>query len=430
MTSLITMCLNDIEGRLTLKIAMVSEHASPLAVLGGVDAGGQNVHVAELSAAMTRRGHDVTVYTRRDDPDLPERAVTPQGYTVVHVPAGPARVLPKDDILEYMGDFARFLDTQWERRRPDVAHAHFWMSGIATQLAARSRDVPTVQTFHALGVVKRRHQGDQDTSPQARLKLEPLVAKQATWVAATCTDEVFELIHLGRSRTRISVVPCGVDLNRFTTEGPVARRSAQHRIVAVGRLVPRKGFDTMIEALPTIPDAEYVIVGGPEAARLDTDPEVRRLRTLARELGVADRVVFTGALAREDMPAMLRSADVVTCTPWYEPFGIVPLEAMACGVPVVASAVGGMLDTVVHDVTGQLVTPRRPRELAEAVSMVLRDGFLRRSFGLAGRDRACARYSWDRIAADTLRIYDRLESAWRRHDPVPIEFGQPTIQSG
>src|SRR5689334_7967422 len=159
-----------------MKIAMVSEHASPLAVLGGADAGGQNVHVAELSSAMTRRGHTVTVYTRRDDPTLPERVEMPQGYTVVHVPAGPAEHLPKDELLRHMGPFAQFLDAEWSVVRPDVAHAHFWMSGIATQLAARHLELPAVQTFHALGVVKRRHQGVNDTSPRQRQHLEAAVA--------------------------------------------------------------------------------------------------------------------------------------------------------------------------------------------------------------------------------------------------------------
>ncbi|KUH81251.1 glycosyltransferase [Mycobacterium sp. IS-1556] len=391
-----------------MKIAMVSEHASPLAALGGVDAGGQNVHVAELSAALTRRGHQVTVYTRRDDPDLSDRVETPQGYTVVHVPAGPAAPLPKDELLPHMGPFAQFLDAEWAADRPDVAHAHFWMSGIATQLAARHLDLPAVQTFHALGVVKRRHQGVQDTSPPDRLRLEAMVARTATWVAATCTDEVFELMRLGRSRDRISVVPCGVNLDRFSPDGPVAPRSGMHRIVSVGRFVPRKGFDVVVRALPHMPGTELVIVGGPDESGLDSDPEARRLMSLATELGVAERVRLYGSVARDDMPAILRSADVVACTPWYEPFGIVPLEAMACGVPVVASAVGGMLDTVVHDVTGRLVKPKRPDEVAKAVNHLLRDDFLRQSMGAAGRDRARARYSWDRIAADSQRIYDRL----------------------
>ncbi len=400
-----------------MKIAMVSEHASPLAALGGVDAGGQNVHVAELSAAMARRGHDVTVYTRRDDPDLPERVTTAAGYTVVHVPAGPARQLPKDELLVHMGPFAQYLDQQWSADRPDVAHAHFWMSGIATQLAARHLDLPAVQTFHALGVVKRRHQGAQDTSPQDRLKLEAMVARTATWVAATCTDEVFELMRLGRSRNRISVVPCGVDLDLFTPDGPRAERSARHRIVSVGRFVPRKGLDVVVRALPAIPDAELVLVGGPDRSEVEADPEARRLRELAERLDVSDRLIFQGAVARADMPALLRSADVVACTPWYEPFGIVPLEAMACGVPVVAAAVGGMLDTVVHDVTGRLVTPKRPGEVADAINILLHDDFLRQSLGAAGRDRARARYSWDRVAADTLRIYDRLvPTAYEPHE--------------
>jgi glycosyltransferase involved in cell wall biosynthesis len=172
--------------------------------------------------------------------------------------------------------------------------------------------------------------------------------------------------------------------------------------------VPRKGFDVMVRALATIPDAELVLVGGPDRADVESDPEARRLRALAEQLGVADRLVLHGAVARADMPALLRSADVVACTPWYEPFGIVPLEAMACGVPVVAAAVGGMLDTVVHDVTGRLVTPKRHAEVAETINHLLHDAFLRQSLGAAGRDRARARYSWDRIAADTERIYDRL----------------------
>ncbi|MBO0677737.1 glycosyltransferase [Mycolicibacterium sp. S2-37] len=394
-----------------MKIAMVSEHASPLAALGGVDAGGQNVHVAELSAALARLGHQVSVYTRRDDPDLPERLTTPQGYTVVHVPAGPPRQLPKDELLTHMGPFASYLDQQWRTDRPDVAHAHFWMSGIATQLAARDPGIPAVQTFHALGVVKRRHQGAQDTSPPERLRLEAMIARQATWVAATCTDEVFELMRLGRPRNRTSVVPCGVDLDLFTPDGPKAERTGRPRIVSVGRFVERKGFDVVVRALPAIPDAELVLVGGPDRAEVEADPEARRLRGLAEQLGVSDRLVLHGAVARADMPALLRSADVVACTPWYEPFGIVPLEAMACGVPVVAAAVGGMLDTVVHDVTGRLVTPKRHGEVADAVNLLLQDAFLRQSLGAAGRDRARARYSWDRVAADTQRIYDRLVGA-------------------
>ncbi|MEU4674028.1 glycosyltransferase [Amycolatopsis sp. NPDC023774] len=391
-----------------MKIAMVSEHANPLAALGEEDAGGQNVHVAELSAALVRAGHDVTVYTRREDHDQNDELTTPHGYRVVHVPAGPARKLPKDQLLPHMGTFGSYLRDRWRVERPDVAHAHFWMSGVATSLAANATGTPTAQTFHALGVVKKRHQGDKDTSPADRIRLERLVGRRAGRVIATCSDEVFELSRMGVPRTRISIVPCGVDLKRFTPDGHVAKCRAAHRLVAVGRLVPRKGFDTAIAALARLPDTELVIAGGPEKGRLASDPEALRLRQLAQRTGVADRVRFAGQVSRSTMPALLRSADAVVCTPWYEPFGIVPLEAMACGVPVVAAAVGGLTDTVVDGVTGLLVRPRRADELAARVRLLIEDPGLRHAYGSAGLDRARARYSWDRVAADTVRAYHKI----------------------
>ncbi|SEF20980.1 Glycosyltransferase involved in cell wall bisynthesis [Amycolatopsis pretoriensis] len=391
-----------------MKIAMVSEHANPLAALGEADAGGQNVHVAELSAALTRAGHDVTVYTRRESRDEPAEVRTPQGYDVVHVPAGPPRKEPKDRLLPYMGEFGSFLRDRWAADRPDVAHAHFWMSGLATVLAASATATPVTQTFHALGVVKKRYQGDQDTSPADRIRLERIIGRQAGRVVATCSDEVFELSRLGVPRSRISIVPCGVDLGRFSPDGPIARRRERHRLVAVGRLVPRKGFDIAITALAQLPDTELVIAGGPERGRLSQDPEANRLRELAGRLGVGDRVRWPGQVSRDDMPALLRSADAVVCTPWYEPFGIVPLEAMACGVPVVAAAVGGLTDTVVDGVTGLLVRPHQPKELASRVRRLLDDPALCHAYGTAGHDRAVARYSWDRVAADTLRAYHKL----------------------
>ncbi|WIX90862.1 glycosyltransferase family 1 protein [Amycolatopsis sp. DG1A-15b] len=391
-----------------MKIAMVSEHANPLAALGEADAGGQNVHVAELSAALVRAGHDVTVYTRRESRDEPPEVRTPQGYRVVHVPAGPARKEPKDHLLPYMGEFGSFLRDRWALDRPDVAHAHFWMSGLATSLAASATGTPVAQTFHALGVVKKRYQGDQDTSPADRVRLERIIGRQAGRVIATCSDEVFELSRLGVPRSRISIVPCGVDLGRFSPDGPVARRRLPHRLVAVGRLVPRKGFDIAITALAQLPDTELVIAGGPERGKLSQDPEAGRLRQLAGRLGVGDRVRWPGQVSRDDMPALLRSADAVVCTPWYEPFGIVPLEAMACGVPVVAAAVGGLTDTVVDGVTGLLVRPHQPKELASRARRLIDDPALCHAYGTAGRDRAMARYSWDRVAADTLRAYHKL----------------------
>jgi glycosyltransferase involved in cell wall biosynthesis len=391
-----------------MKIAMVSEHASPLALLGEVDCGGQNLHVAELSAALARRGHEVTVYTRRDDPELPDRVRMHRGVTVVHVPAGPPEPISKDDLFPYLSEFALVLSHQWSQRPPDMVHAHFWMSGLASVLAANNLGVPVAQTFHALGVVKRRQQGDRDTSPSERLWLERLVGREATKIVATCSDEVFELARMGVPRSRISVVPCGVDLRHFTSTGqPAKRTDFPHRVVSVGRLVPRKGFDLVISALSSVPDTELVIAGGPDADHLDRDAEAVRLLRHARDQGVADRVRLVGRVGRSEMPGLLRSADVVVCAPWYEPFGIVPLEAMACGVPVVAAAVGGLTDTVVDGVTGVLVPPRDPHVLADVLRSLVGDPALCEAYGTAGRDRAHARYSWDQIAADTVQVYER-----------------------
>jgi type III pantothenate kinase len=391
-----------------MRIDMVSEHASPLAVLGGVDAGGQNVHVAALSCALARRGVRVVVHTRRDDPSLPDRVALAPGVTVHHVDAGPPESLPKDDLLVHMPAFADELVRAWRADRPDVVHAHFWMSAHAALLAARDVPVPIVQTFHALGVVKRRYQGEDDTSPPERLGIERDIVRRADEIVATCTDEVFELVRLGAARDRLTVVPCGVDLDLFTPDGPrEERRPGRHRILCVGRLVKRKGIGNVIEALAQLPGTELVVAGGPPRAELDTDTEATRLRGIAHQLGVADRLDLRGRVEREDLPALLRSADVVVCAPWYEPFGIVPLEAMACGVPVVASAVGGMIDSVVDGVTGIHVCPRDPDRIADATRSLLDDPERRRAFGRAGVRRARRRYDWDRVAAATLEVYAR-----------------------
>jgi D-inositol-3-phosphate glycosyltransferase len=402
-----------------VNIALVSEHASPLAgVLGSVDAGGQNVHVAELAAALARRGAAVIVYTRRDDPDLPRRVPLADGVLVEHVDAGPQRPVPKDELLPYMDGFAEVLCRAWSAAPPDIAHAHFWMSGLAALAAARPLGVPMVQTFHALGVVKRRHQGERDTSPAERRAEETRLAEHAHHIIATCSDEVFELARMGTDARRISVVPCGVDLGRFRPDGPVApRRDGMRRLVVVSRLVERKGIGNVITALASLPDTELLVAGGPERDRLAEDPEARRLAGLARRRGVADRVTLLGQVDHADVAPLLRSADVVVCAPWYEPFGIVPLEAMACGRAVVATAVGGLVDTVVDGVTGLHVPPRRPEALVAALAALLDDPTARAAFGRAGATRARQRYGWDRIAASTLDVYARTIDRGRAGAP-------------
>lgn len=399
-----------------MRIAMISEHASPLAVLGGKDAGGQNTHVAELSAALAAAGHDVRVYTRLDAVDLPVTVRTPDGYDVVHVPAGPAEPVAKDDLLPYMPAFGEWLAERWRTGdwQPEVVHAHFWMSGLAALAAGRRTGVPVVQTYHALGTVKRRHQGPQDTSPPGRRSHERELGRSVDRVVAQCQDEVAELVRMGVPRSRMTVVPSGVNLSTFAPLGPVAERDGgRARILTVGRLVERKGFQDVIRAIALVPDAECVVVGGPPAGLLETDPYALRLRALAGSCGVADRVKLIGAVPREEMGRWYRSADVLVAAPWYEPFGLTPLEAMACGVPVIGTAVGGLIDTVVAGRTGDLVPARDPAALGAAIRGLLSDRIRRFAYATAALERARGRYSWTTTAERLAELYAEVSTVRR-----------------
>jgi glycosyltransferase involved in cell wall biosynthesis len=399
-----------------MRIAMVSEHASPLATLGGLDAGGQNVHVAALAAELESRGHHITVYTRQDSRSLPDRITTDAGYEVAHVRAGPPTEIPKDQIWRHMETFADNLAPMLLAGGHDLVHTHFWMSAWATLDAvareASLNDLPVLHTFHALGVVKRRHQGAADTSPPERLRVERDICSRVDRVLATAHDEVSELVRLGIDPDRCSVVPCGVDIEVFAPRDPLRPADRypfegrpRYRLLVLGRLVERKGIAEVVTALRWLPDAEVVIVGGPSVDALDLDPAVQRLRRLAVAVGVADRVRFVGPLPHDLVPAMINACDVVVSVPWYEPFGMVPLEAMACGRPIVGSAVGGLLDSVAPGETGELVPPRDAGRLAETLRTLLADPELRRRYGANGSRRVRSRFSWHHVAAATEAAY-------------------------
>ena len=413
---------------------MVSEHASPLACLGGVDAGGQNVHVAALSAALARRGHQVVVYTRRDDPNVPRTVRLLPGVQVEHLSAGPARPIGKDELLPFMEDFGNELARQVRQQQPDLLHAHFWMSGLASLRAASAAGLPVVQTFHALGKVKRRWQGGSDTSPPERIGAERLIARTADLVIATCTDEVRELRSMGVSDGRVEIVPCGVDLTLFTPSrtpvGAAARGSGNRpaRLLILGRLVPRKGVADAIAALAQVPGAELLVAGGPAPDQLATDSEAQRLLALAAAHAVADRVRLLGRQPHTDLPELMRSCDLLLAVPWYEPFGITPLEAMAAGLPVVATAVGGLRDTVLDGITGRLVPPRRPDVLARVLTELLADPPRRLAMARAGRERVLAHYGWNCVAEQTEACYGSVLAQRRlpRSLPGPATAGRLT----
>jgi glycosyltransferase involved in cell wall biosynthesis len=289
------------------------------------------------------------------------------------------------------------------------------MSGLATVTAARTCDVPVVQTFHALGSVKRRHQGAADTSPPRRIAFERRLGHAVDRVVVQCQDEISELLMMGVPRTRMALIPSGVDTTRFGPDGPsVPHDPRRKRIVSVGRLVERKGFEDLIQAMTVVPQAECVIVGGGAPGR---DPYARRLHALAGRLGVDDRVRLVGAVAAADMPRWYRSANLLAACPWYEPFGLTPLEAMACGVPVVGTAVGGIVDTVVDGVTGDLVPARDPHALGTALRRLLADDIRRNTYAAAAVDRARQSYAWRRIATQLAAVYAAVAGLSRAADP-------------
>jgi D-inositol-3-phosphate glycosyltransferase len=412
----------------SLRIALISEHASPLASLGGVDAGGQNTYVDQVARALARRGHAVDMLTRRDSPDLPPVVDLQPGVRVLHIEAGPAAFVPKEQLLEHMPEFARratrLLATDDPREACDLLHANFFMSGLVGLRLARAFSLPLAVTFHALGLVRREHHGSADTFPPERIDIERTLVQQADALIAECPQDRADLMRLyGARPSRISTVPCGVDTHLFAPGDKAQARRAlgwsddEFIILQLGRLVPRKGIDNVILALARLPrsiKARLVVVGGDSPVPDEhATPEIARLRAIAQEAGVGDRVSFTGQRARHELPRYYIGADVFVTTPWYEPFGITPLEAMACGTPVIGSAVGGIRHTVAPGVSGCLVPPRDPDALAEQLQRLQAHPQVARALGRGGVQRVRTLFTWDRVATELLAVYRALAPAAR-----------------
>ncbi len=391
-----------------MRIAMISENATPLAADDGFDTDGRHRHIAELSDAMARLGHEVRVYTRRTAPDLPDQLRLPSGVVVEHLSTGPAQVLPPAELMPLTGDFGQRLAERWQSRlwQPDIAHAHFSPSGLAALAARSSFPVPLVVTYHTEELEPGRGRRN------GTVNYDRIIGTQADRVVAQCSAEVRALIDRGVPRRSINLVPSGVDADLFTPDGPAARRSHPGRVLSVGTLSELDGHADLIRALRMLPGTAALIVGGPSADELGGHPQARLLRELAEEHQVTDRVTVTGAVRAADMPRLYRSADLVACTRLHEPYGQASLEAMACGIPVVGYATGALTDTVIDGVTGTLVPTRDERGLARSIRRLLRDPIRRMAFATASIDRARACYSWQRTAEQMQRIYTDLRAGY------------------
>ena len=419
-----------------MRIALVaSQSSSPRQR----DAAGQSQRVTSLAEALGRLGHQVTLYAPNGSPALPAKATLAPGVTIEHLPGGRAgsRRSSGDEPALDIPAFSDHLARRWRQDPPDVAHAHFWTSGLAALAGARGLNLPVVQTFQSLGTLhadgsyrpagtsrpgrgsgaarpgaspahSSRRPGaagrQQDTGHQlARIRLEVCLARNANAVLATSSEQMTKLAGLGVPRASIRVVPWGVDTGRFAPEGPVAKRNGHPRLLAVRQSADEPGLDTVIRALAEIPDAELLIAGGPSGS----GPANQDLAGLARDLGVANRITFTGDVSRTHLPALLRSADLLLSGEWEDPSGTVALQAMACGTPVAASVDGVVGDAVIDGTTGFLVPPGQPSVLARRIRHLFASPMQLDGFSVAAVDRARSRYSWDRIGRETVQAYER-----------------------
>jgi len=381
-----------------MRIALITAR-NPLAT--AADRSDQPVYLAR---ALASQGHRVTLYARRDGTSTPE-AVLGRGVAIEHVPAGPAKELTPEQAAKYMPDFAAYLIGRWKTNRPDIVHAFTWVGGLAALGAVRGTDIPVVQTFGSLALAESRH--DHGSVRASRMRLETLIGRQATAVVASSTQEAGDLARLSVPRPSVRIIPAGVDTDVFTPVGKQASRSSRVRLVAIASSEQAAGLQAVVRATAQVPGAELVIVGGPDNRHLPRSGPYSELAQLASGLRIRSRVKFAGEMSSAKLAALLRSADVLVSAAAYEPSGIAAIQAMACGTPVIASAVGAHSDAVIDGTTGLLVAPDHASMLAHRLRRLLSTPALLSAYGIAAADRAQSRYSWDRIARETAATYER-----------------------
>ncbi len=410
-----------------LNVAMISYHTCPLATLGGKDTGGMNVYVAELTRHLGQTGIHVDVFTRSQDEHVPH-VLHNLGYgnRVVHVPAGPEKPLPKSGLYTYLDDFTRGIleFAQNKHIQYHLVHSHYWLSGLAAERLRNEWNTPVAHMFHTLGVMKNRvARSPSERESPLRLEKEVHLVQTVDHIIAATPAEKAQLEFLYHADSRkISIIPPGVDLGRFY---PIPKDEARafvgvpaeaRMILFVGRIEPLKGIETLIRALRLIQDTgrlaccpHYLaIIGGdPSADAQLMDSEMARLQRLAKQLGVKDVVLFLGKQAQESLPYYYSAADVLVLPSHYESFGMVALEAMACGTPVIASQVGGLPFLVQDGITGFVIPDGEPALLADRLTQLILDANLREQMGKRAVERAQP-YAWAEITRQIIQVYDRL----------------------
>ncbi len=400
------------------RLAYISVHTSPLEQPGFGDAGGMNVYVDELARTMAERGIAVDVFTRRTDPEQPDSVEVAPGYTVVHVDAGPPWHVPKSHLPEYVAEFAEEIvkRSYTAEARYDIVHSHYWLSGWAGVLVKEALGIPLANSFHTLGRVKDlTRRADDPPAPLLRIAAEADVIRLSDCVIASTPAEAQDLIeHYDASPERLCVSPPGIDHEVFSP-GPQlpARQSLGLGLgplaLFVGRIQPLKGLDIAVRALGMlsrhVAGVRLAVVGGPSGP--DGAEEVERVKAIAVEAGVADRITWFPAQAHGRLARFYRAADVLLVPSRSESFGLVAAEAQACGLPVVASRVGGLAYLVEHGESGFLVDRFEPAEFSAAAGRVLTDPELASRLA-AGAVANAGSLSWDATADRFLELYEGI----------------------
>jgi phosphoheptose isomerase len=405
------------------RIALISEHASPLAAVGGADTGGQNIAVAELAQHLAALGYEIDVFTRWDDRRVPKIINWRSGIRVIHVEAGPVAFIPKEKLLPHMPafteDMLRFVEA--ENNPYKLIHAHFFMSALVAADIKRKLRIPFIVTFHDLAKVRRIHQGKNDWFPEEGFAIEERIIAEADQIVALCPQEHDDLVDLYQADPeKITVIPNGFRPDEIYPLDKLFARMAlkldpkEKVILQVGRMVPRKGVDNVIKALGYMRrehnfKARLLIVGG-ESDEPDPKmtPEIGRLQKIAEAEGGSDLVTFAGRRPRAMLHYYYSAADVFTTTPWYEPFGNTPLESMACGTPVIGSNVGGIKSTVMDGKTGFLVPPNDPVLLGQRILELLRSNKLMMYFKENAIRHVNENYTWMKATHLTANMYERI----------------------
>lgn len=406
-----------------LRIAMLSYHTCPLATLGGKDTGGMNVYVRDLTRELGRMGIHVDVFTRSQDEHVPH-VVHELGFgnRVVHVPSGPETPKAKSELANYIPDFVEGIK-QFAIEKGihyDVIHSHYWMSGLAAEaLSDAWGGTPIVHMFHTLGEMKNRvARSESERAGVDRLKGERQVLRRADRIIAATIAEITQLRFLYRAESRkLVIIPPGVDTSHFypipadEAKQYLGLKPENRMVLFVGRIEPLKGLDTLIQAMSCLDSQEIhrpvhlAIIGGePDVIPEDMTEEMTRLQKLCDELCMGGMVVFLGKRGQDTLPYYYSAAEVVVMPSLYESFGMVALEAMACGTPVIASEVGGLGYLVQNDVTGYTIPDSDPSELCEKLASLLGDANLRESMGQRAAEYALD-YAWEKIAARIVDVY-------------------------